>query len=99
MLETVKKILDTRIKTNDEDDYKIESCRNELIEELSRDELLTINILNQLNGKEILYASEVFEEIAYNLQSINFINCLKDIEKKYPSLNIKDAIEVALEFT
>lgn len=48
--------------------------------------------------KEILYTSEVFEEIAYNLQSINYINCLKNIEKKYPSLNIKDAIEVATEF-
>lgn len=39
-----------------------------------------------------------FEEIAYNLQSVNYINCLKYIEKKYPSLDIKDAIEVATEF-
>ena len=87
-----------RSKINDEDDYRIEKCRDELIDALSQDELLTIDILNQLNEKEILYTSEVFEEIAYNLQSVNYINCLKYIEKKYPSLDIKDAIEVATEF-
>ena len=68
---------------NDEDDYRIEKCRDELIDALSQDELLTIDILNQLNEKEIMYTSEVFEEIAYNLQSVNYINCLKYIEKKY----------------
>lgn len=99
MLNRVKEILDRRMKINDEDDYKIERCREELIELLSKDELLTINILNQLNDKEILYTSEVFEEIAFNLQSENYIKCLKNIEKKYPSLNIKDAIEEAIEFT
>lgn len=99
MINKVKEILDKRIQINDEDDYRIEKCREELIEVLSRDELLTIDILNQLNEKEILYTSEVFEEIAYNLQSANYINCLKRIEKKYPSLNIRDAVEVATEFT
>lgn len=98
MLKTVKEILDKRVKINDEDDYGIEKCRDELIEVLSQDELLTINILNQLDENEILYTSEVFEEIAYNLQSVNYINCLKKIFEKYPSLNIKDAIEVAEGF-
>lgn len=98
MLKKVKEILDKRSKINDEDDYRIEKCRDELIDALSQDELLTIDILNQLNEKEILYTSEVFEESAYNLQSVNYINCLKYIEKKYPSLDIKDAIEVATEF-
>lgn len=98
MLKTVKEILDKRAKINDEDDYRIEKCRDELVDVLSQDELIAIDIPNRLNEKEILYTSEVFEEIAYNLQSINYINCLKNIEKKYPSLNIKDVIEVATEF-
>lgn len=99
MLKTVKKILNKRMKTHDEDDFKIEKCRNELIEILSQDETLTIYVLNQLDEKEILYTSEVFEEIAYNLQSINYIKCLQNIGKKYPSLDIKDSIEVAIHFT
>ena len=89
MLKTVKEILDKRAKINDEDYYRIEKCRDELVDVLSQDELIAIDIPNRLNEKEILYTSEVFEEIAYNLQSINYINCLKNIEKKYPSLNIK----------
>ena len=59
MLKKVKEILDKRSKINDEDDYRIEKCRDELIDALSQDELLTIDILNQLNEKEILYTSEI----------------------------------------
>ena len=46
MLKKVKEILDKRSKINDEDDYRIEKCRDELIDALSQDELLTIDILN-----------------------------------------------------
>ena len=98
MLKKVKEILDKRSKINDEDDYRIEKCRDELIDTLSQDELLTIDILNQLNEKEILYTSEVFEEIAYNLQSVNYINCLKYIEKKYPSLDIKEGLKKTIDY-
>ena len=45
MLKKVKEILDKRSKINDEDDYRIEKCRDELIDALSQDELLTIDIL------------------------------------------------------
>lgn len=98
MLTLVKEILARRIQTHEENNYEIEKCRNELIEVLSQNETLTINILNQLNEEEILYTSEVFEEVAYNLQSIDYINCLKDIERKYPSLNIGNCIDVAISF-
>jgi len=98
MVKTVKEIINKRAKLYKEDDYGIEKCRSELIEILSKDELLTIDILNQLNDEEISYTSEVFEEIAYNLQSVNYIKCLEKIYIKYPHLNIKDAIEVAKQF-
>lgn len=98
MLSAVKEVIAKRAKINDEDDYKIEECRGELIELLSQDEVRTITILKQLSEEEILYTSEVFEEIAYNLQSLRYIDCLRSIEKKYPRLNISDAIEVAIEY-
>ncbi len=98
MFTIVKEILVRRSKLSDEDDYQIEKYRNELIEILSHDEDLTIQIINQLNEQEILYASEVFEEVAYNLQSKNYIKCLEGIENKYSFLPIKDAIKVAKEF-
>ena len=54
-----------------------------MIEALSKDEHSTIEVLKQLNEVEILYTSEVFEEIAYNLQSRKYIECLKQIQKNF----------------
>ena len=95
MLNTVKNIINKRVKLHEEDYYRIEECRNELIEILSKDELLTIEILNQLDDEEISYVSEVFEEIADNLNSVNYIDCLEKIYIKYPHLLLKYAIEAA----
>lgn len=98
MLTIVKELLAKRIAINDEDDYNIEKSRERLIELLSKNETETISILNQLSEMEIMYVSEVFEEIAYNLQSEKFILCLKEIQKKYENIDIEDAIEVAEEY-
>ena len=98
MLTIVKELLAKRLAINDEDDYNIEKSRERLIELLSKNETETISILNQLSEMEIMYVSEVFEEIAYNLQSEKFILCLKEIQKKYENIDIEDAIEVAEEY-
>ena len=47
MLKKVKEILDKRSKINDEDDYRIEKCRDELIDALSQDELLKLSPLSR----------------------------------------------------
>lgn len=98
MLKIVKEVLAKRREINDEDDYNIEKSREKLIELLSKSETETIDILNQLSELEILYTSEVFEEIAFNLQSVNFITCLKEIQKKYKNIDIEDSIEVAEDY-
>lgn len=89
MLKTVKEIINKRAELYKEDDYGIEKYRNELIEILSKDELLTIDILNQLDDEQIAYTSEVFEEIAYHLQSVNYINCLEKNIYKISSFKYK----------
>ena len=98
MINKVKLIISDRSKLHDEDDYNIEICRERLIEILSKDEKSTILILNELNEKEILLASEVFEEVAYNLQSNRYIECLKSIFLKYPNLNLEESIKVEEEY-
>lgn len=98
MLSKVKNVISERIQINDEDDFNIEKCRNKLIDFLSENVKQTINILEQLDENEVLYVSEVFEEIAYNLQSTEYIKCLRDIEKKFPNIDISDSIEVAEEY-
>lgn len=98
MMNEVKQLIDERRKLNDEDDYNIEKCRNKLINILSQNISQTINIFDKLTSNEVLYASEIFEEVSFNLQSVEFIKCLNRISKKYPKLNIRDSIEVAEEY-
>ena len=98
MINKVKEILAVRMKINDEDCYSVENCRKNLIAILSIDECITIEILKQLNENEILYVSEVFEEIAFNLKSSLYIKCLEKIQKKYSHLDLANAIETARDF-
>lgn len=98
LMNDIKDILKVRFSLNDEDDYSIEQCRENLIQKLSINIDETIFILNQLTDEEILLVSEVFEEISYNLQSKEYIDCLKVIQNKYPDLDLKDSIDVAEDF-
>lgn len=98
LINEVRTILKKRSGLNDEDDYGIEQCWDKLIQILSINKEETIFILNQLTDNEILLVSEVFEEISYNLQSIEYIQCLKSIEIKYPHLDLKDCIDIAEDF-
>ncbi len=98
MINRVKSIILERKKLHDEDDYKIEICRQRLIQILSTNENDTILSLRALNQEEILYVSEVFEEVAYNLQSNKYIECLKEISNIYPQLDLEDIIIISQEY-
>ncbi len=79
-------------------DPSIEKYREKLINLLSISARDTIEFLESCNKDEVLLISEVFEEIAYNLQSNDYINCLKIIDMKYPDLNLTNIIEIAKEY-
>lgn len=66
--EKVRAILGARALLDD-NDPRIEQKWDELINLLSEDENTTLNFLQICNKTEISYLSEVFEEVAYNLQS------------------------------
>ena len=59
---------------------------------------LTDSQFKKLIRKQYKYISEVFEDVAYNLKSKKYIECLKNQAEKYPSLDIKDCIKVAEEY-
>ena len=94
----VREILRARLALHDENDYEIDRCRNDLIELLSKDGVFTIAFLKTCSKEELLMVSEVFEEIAYNLQSQQYIQCLEELDKKYPELNLTSSITVAKSF-
>ncbi|MCM3134382.1 hypothetical protein M3629_16430 [Paenibacillus polysaccharolyticus] len=79
-------------------DPVIEKYREELIHVLSQNEKDTIDFLKKCSKEEALWVSEVFEEIAYHLQSVEYINTLKDINKKYPELKLTNVINTAVSY-
>lgn len=98
LYEQIKKVLSRREKVHLEDDYAIQKCWNELIELLSKDEDNTIECLCLCTSNEVGWLSEVFEEIAYSLQSRRYIECLKKLDAKYPKLNLSICVLVAEDY-
>lgn len=76
-------------------DPAIEKYREKLIDLLSIKASDTIEFLESCDKDEVLWISEVFEEIAYNLQSKEYIACLKKVDRKYPELDLTDIIHIA----
>ncbi|MDM5154729.1 hypothetical protein QUF88_13100 [Bacillus sp. DX1.1] len=92
--EKVRVVLGARALLDD-NDPRIEQKWEELIALLSESENLTLNFLQICTKKELLLLSEVFEEVAYNLQSKKYIELLYSLDQRYPDLNLKKHIQIA----
>lgn len=92
--EKVRSVLGARALLDD-NDPGIEQKWAELIELLSEDESLTLDFLMQCTKTELLFLSEVFEEVAYNLQSRKYIDLLYLLDKRYPDLGLNSHIQIA----
>ncbi|MFE4201760.1 hypothetical protein [Aneurinibacillus aneurinilyticus] len=92
--EKVRTILGARALLDD-NDPRIEQKWEELIELLSENENLTLDFLQVCTKTELIFLSEVFEEVAYNLQSKKYIELLYSLDKRYPDLDLKRHIQVA----
>ncbi|PFM65223.1 hypothetical protein COJ48_08340 [Bacillus cereus] len=88
-------ILDKRKKLNLNDDYGIQKSWNEIIEVLSENEDNTIRYLENCSKEDLYWISEVFEDIAESVQSKEFINCLRRLDKKFPELEMTKDIDIA----
>ncbi|EOV9529293.1 hypothetical protein CN931_04910 [Bacillus sp. AFS054943] len=88
-------ILDKRKKLNLNDDYGIQKSWNEIIEVLSENEENTIRYLENCSKEDLYWISEVFEDIAEIVQSKEFINCLRKLDKKFPELEMTKDIDIA----
>ncbi|MCL6605228.1 MAG: hypothetical protein K6T94_20380 [Paenibacillus sp.] len=94
MIHKARKVIQERAMLHLNDPV-IGQYREKLIELLSRNKDETIHFLKSCSKDEILWISEVFEEIAYNLQSQDYIITLKECDKQYPDLNLTNIIETA----
>lgn len=95
--EKVRAVLGARALLDD-NDPRIEQKWEELIVLLSEDENLTLNFLQICTKTELSFLSEIFEEVAYNLQSKKYIELLYCLDQRYPDLNLKRSIQIAEEY-
>lgn len=88
-------IVPKRKRLNLNDDVGIEKYWNKMTERLTQNEEDTIDYLNECNGNDLYYISEIFEDISEILQSERFISCLRNLDKKFPELDMTNDIDIA----
>ena len=88
-------VLKKRKALNINDDFGIEQCWNEMTELLSQNEDEMIRYLADVNEDDLYYISEIFEDISEKLQSEQFINCLRELDKKFTELDMTKDIDIA----
>lgn len=88
-------LLKERKALNMNDDFGIERCWNKMTKHLTRNEDETIDYLNECIEDDLYYISEIFEDISEKLQSQRFITCLRNLDKKFPKLDMTKDIDIA----
>ncbi|MTJ51615.1 hypothetical protein FJR38_02400 [Anabaena sp. UHCC 0253] len=78
------------------EDPKVYDYWDDLTKTLSADEKLTIQFLESLDDKNTVNTiSAVFEDVAYNLQSLAFINYIESLQTKFPDLLLEHMVDAA----
>lgn len=94
-------LIKTLIKERSElepNDPKVYEYWERMTELLSVSIVETILFFNTCSEQEVYWLSEIFEDIAYKVNSMEFIQCLKRLDKKYPDLDLSYDIKIAEEF-
>lgn len=92
------KIIAERKKKSIEDDYGIQDCWDKMVDILSKDIYETVAYLESCSEEDIYFISEIFEDVSEQLQSKEYIECLRRLDKKFPSLNMTKDIDLAEEY-
>lgn len=92
----VEKIIKERIAMHQDDPRIIEKW-NELTQIFSQDEKDTIAYLNSCSIDNVKWISEIFEDISEQLQSDKFIDCIEQLNIKFPELDLELDIAYAKE--
>ncbi|MEB2266961.1 hypothetical protein LAV77_19355 [Priestia megaterium] len=77
------------------DDSGIQKSWNEIIELLSENEENTIRYLENCSKEDLYWISEVFEDIAEIIQSKELIKRLRELDRKFPELEMTRDIDIA----
>jgi hypothetical protein len=93
----VKRIINERSKLH-LNDPTVSKYWEQLVEILSFNEMETISYLEECSEEDVGWISEVFEDVAYNLNSQKYIKCLELLDNKYPNLQLTRTINIAKSY-
>ncbi|NRR03389.1 hypothetical protein HP570_14310 [Brevibacillus sp. RS1.1] len=79
-------------------DPKVYDFWERLTELLSANTLETIEFFEACTEQEAYWLSEIFEDISARVNSRDFIECIKRVDRKYPELQLSKDIRVAEDF-
>ena len=97
--EELRAAIKKRKATCDEWDYGVQKCCDEEIEILSRNMEETIAFLeNECTADDLIWISEVCDDVVDKTQSREFVDCLYRIAKKYSSETKGYSIVESIEF-
>lgn len=90
----IENLLDERARLHP-NDPNVENYWSKLSTLLGKDLNSTITVVHNLSESHVLLLSEVFDDIAISLQSQDFIYTLRELENKFPHIDISSSIDVA----
>lgn len=96
MNEEIRKLINKR-KDSHPDDPAISEIWNEMVNILKDDEYKTISLLKNSEKQELYWLSEIFEELSFEFQSKKFIECLLELQEKYPDIEMEEDIKYAIQ--
>jgi hypothetical protein len=91
----MKDIIERRKRLHLNDDYGIQAAWAEMTNLLSEQEKNTITYLEKCSKSDLYWVSEIFEDVARNIRSQSFIDCLRILDKRYPDLEMRGDIDLA----
>ena len=93
--EKIQKLIEKRQQQHP-NDLSVYGIQEELARIFSEDEKSTIEYFEKYCKEDEEYQiSEVFDDISEKLGSWKFIECLKNLQKKYPSIDMQIDIDYA----
>jgi len=96
-IDKVLKVLEKRKSLHD-NDPTIAVQWNALTELLAENVDETILLFESCTEEQILLFSEVFEDVAYKFQDVEFIKCLERVLEKYPNIPIGESVKTARQY-
>ena len=94
----LKNLVEKADEIDPQNDVLMEENRRERLNEMSKDIEETIDYLNECNEVELLWATEVLEDLSAYFKSKKLIDCVENNIKRCFSQDIKNQLKMTVEY-